>query len=453
MIALLALAVPLVGSAAGPPADIPGVPHYFGPNANWANSPLAKPDATVTITGDGTGATGVATVGAGGAITAIDVTNGGRNYTNAKVTITGSGTGAAADAVIVKKGAVVGISVTNGGTGYTAPTVTITGNGTGATATAYGSVQSVTLTTQGTGYTFPTVSFDLPDDPGGTQAAGHAVCAAPYPDCQLPAGSTDTLTVTSVVVDDPGTGYASAPGVAVLNGTLTDPIPLDPAGHEAVARTALTISSIVVETSGANYSRADVVITDPTGTGATATAQLDNGVISAIVLKKGGSGYISGGIRKFVDGLPGLGPSGANNLGQYVSVANAAANQNAGDGWNPGAWSGPAADYYWIGLIQYTKKLHSDLPPTTLRGYVQLTTSVTPYPILAPNRTTDPVTGAQLYSVDPPQYLGATIVANKDKPVRITFTNLLPTGDGGDLFLPVDSTLMGSGMGRIGDID
>ena len=36
---------------------------------------------------------------------------------------------------------------------------------------------------------------------------------------------------------------------------------------------------------------------------------------------------------------------------------------------------------------------------------------------------------------------------SKDRAVRIVFYNLLPTGAEGDLFLPVDSTIMGSGMG------
>src|SRR5512139_3644472 len=61
------------------------VPHYFGPNPNWANSPLTMPDAQVVITGDGSGATAEATVGANGAITAITLTSGGHNYSNAKV--------------------------------------------------------------------------------------------------------------------------------------------------------------------------------------------------------------------------------------------------------------------------------------------------------------------------------------------------------------------------------
>src|SRR5215207_4855478 len=62
------------------PTDETKVPHYFGPYPNWANSPLTLPDVTVTITGNGTGATAEATVGANGAITAIMVTNPGSGY-------------------------------------------------------------------------------------------------------------------------------------------------------------------------------------------------------------------------------------------------------------------------------------------------------------------------------------------------------------------------------------
>ena len=43
----------------------------------------------------------------------------------------------------------------------------------------------------------------------------------------------------------------------------------------------------------------------------------------------------------------------------------------------------------------------------------------------------------QAYGVTPPQYLGPFIAATKNKPTRIVFRNLLPTGTDGDLFLPV----------------
>ena len=44
-----------------------------------------------------------------------------------------------------------------------------------------------------------------------------------------------------------------------------------------------------------------------------------------------------------------------------------------------------------------------------------------------------------------PSYLGPTIIATKNRPVRVLFKNLLPTGAGGNLFIPTDATYMGAG--------
>ncbi len=69
-------------------------PHYFGPNPNWALSPLRQADVVVNLTGgDGTGAAAQATVDPQtGAITAINVTSPGSGYTIAPtVDITGLG--------------------------------------------------------------------------------------------------------------------------------------------------------------------------------------------------------------------------------------------------------------------------------------------------------------------------------------------------------------------------
>ena len=130
-------------------------------------------------------------------------------------------------------------------------------------------------------------------------------------------------------------------------------------------------------------------------------------------------------MRKFVDGLPGLGPENANELGQYIPVA------------TPDTITYPGADYYEIELQQYEEQMHSDLPPTTLRGYVQT------------NLGTDEF-GFNSVVPDPIHYMGPFVVAQKDRPVRIKFTNALPTGDGGDLFIPVDKTVMGAGHGPLG---
>ncbi len=154
------------------------------------------------------------------------------------------------------------------------------------------------------------------------------------------------------------------------------------------------------------------------------------------------------GIRKFVDALPGLGPSGANNLGQYIPVAVADTTTYSG------------CDYYEIALVDYTEQMHSDLPATRLRGYVQLETSVVTgshYALhyLKTDGTPggDPIMDAgshQVFAVDAPHYLGPIIIAQKDRPVRVKFTNYLRTGTDGNLFIPVDTTDMGAGTGPDG---
>ncbi|HET7833141.1 MAG TPA: choice-of-anchor D domain-containing protein [Gallionella sp.] len=158
-------------------------------------------------------------------------------------------------------------------------------------------------------------------------------------------------------------------------------------------------------------------------------------------------------LRKFVDTLPGLGAAGANNLGQYIPVA------------VPDKTAYPGSDYYEIGIVEYTEKMHSDLPKaTTLRGYVQLETPANAatskhialtYPDGAPILD---AAGKQVFAVDKPHYLGPLISATKGMPVRVKYSNLLPKGRfdavtgkrNGDLFIPVDTTVAGAGIGPDG---
>ncbi len=430
------------------------VPHYFGPFPNWANSPYTLPDVAVAITGDGTGATATATVGAGGVITGINVINPGGGYSAATVNITGGGLGATADAVVSASSAVTAVNVDLPGAGYTAPQVTISGGGAilDATATAYGGVDAVTIAAAGSGYTNPTVDFDLPDGPDGVAAMAHAVADA-------------SGAITAIVVDQPGSGYSSAPNVVLRDGTLYDPINPPPGFVAATASATLAVQTVALNTFGSGYTSVPTVnITDPTGTGATATAAIDGGAIIAINLTAPGSGYLTaGGIRKFQDGLPGLcNPSVAgscaaamNNLGQYIPLAVPDTTTFSGDPTRPDA------DYYVIAVVQNRERMSSSLPAsgTLLREYVQLETPANAswskhialqttllngatVPTLMPD-------GSQAYAVDNPHFLGPVIAAQKDKPVRIVFYNLLPKGSDGDLFLPTDSTIMGSGLGPI----
>ena len=433
------------------PTDATQVPHYFGPWPNWALSPLTAPDATVEIVGNGAGAKATATVDGTGAVTGITVTAPGAGYTSATVNILGAGTGAAASAVVTGTGAVTSVTVVNQGAGYTAPVVTITGGGatTDATATAYGGVDSVTLTNAGNGYKFPTVEFDAPDDPAGTQAKAHA-------DFDAVTGA-----ITGIVIDDAGSGYATVPGIVIRDGTLLDPILNGGVGASATA--TIKILSVGLDTFGAGYTSAPTVTIGAgtgTGSGATATAAIDAGAVTAINVTAPGSGYLTpGGIKKFQDPLPKLydPTSGAPTSAKYIPLGVPVVKSYTDPDGIP-----IKADEYEIALIQYRTTFNSDLPATLVRGYVQLETpefvAAHPgvsqhYPLMTANvDPTQPDTPVligtqQAYGVTPPQWLGPTIAATKNKPVRIVFHNLLPTGAAGDLFLPVDSTIMGSGPG------
>jgi len=146
-------------------------------------------------------------------------------------------------------------------------------------------------------------------------------------------------------------------------------------------------------------------------------------------------------LRKFVDEIPELGSSGANALGQYIPVA------------VPDKSTYPGSDYYEIAVVEFKEQMHSDLSPTTVRGYVQLSTTVVPGAQIPLTYKGAPILkgdGTQALAVDAPHYLGPAIIANRDVPVRIKFYNLLPTGTGGNLFIPVDTTVMGAGHGPLG---
>jgi len=174
-----------------------------------------------------------------------------------------------------------------------------------------------------------------------------------------------------------------------------------------------------------------------------------NWALSPLPVVDPSTGAISGGIKKFTDPLPGLcTPPGCPTSGKYIPIAVA----------DLKTYNGVEADEYVIGVVQYRTSFSSSLPNTLVRGYVQLETAANAaisqhYPLMTANL--DPtiadtpvmINGSQAYAVTPPQYLGPTILATKDRPVRIVFHNLLPTGAGGDLFLPTDSSIMGSGMG------
>ncbi|MDD2754103.1 MAG: hypothetical protein PHS80_01115 [Methanothrix sp.] len=336
--ALARKAAPGAAPTVAPLFDPGGIPHYFGPYPNYANSPMPT-----------------------GSIASITVTNGGSGYVSPTIEISdvyGTGAGAAATATVAG-GVITGITVTPGseGSGYTAPLVTIVdAAGTGATATA-------TL--------------------GGTLAGGIKKFVDTLPN--LPQAIPDQVTYPAG-----GKGYTSAPTIEINDGT---------------------------------------------GTGATATAHLTGDTVTSVTIDSGGSGYSANPTITFKGG-----GATTHAIGKATVVGGVIT-----------AITLLGCDYYEIALVEYSQKMHTDLPATRLRGYVQLSTPVIPGagvalqdvngdPILKPDST-------PAIAVTNPQYMGPIIVSERDRPVRIKFYNLLPKGEGGDLFLPVDTTLMGAGMG------
>ncbi len=268
---------------------------------------------------------------------------------------------------------------------------------------------------------------------GRITAADRKAAAARLKE-QYPFGALNSMTMAAATMDPGGVpdyfgitpNYANSPlplpeiVTVVIGGVGTG------AAATAILNPSGVIMGVQVTAGGTGYVAASTTVSFNAahGTGATAAAVVDatkGGVITAINVTNGGMNYLQrdakgnllGGIRKFVDALPHAGV--ANLLGQVIPVATPA----------PQTFNGIVCDYYEIELVEYFEQMHSDLKPTKLRGYRQ---------VGQPNA----------------HYLGPLIMADKDKPVVVKFYNRLPTNAGGNLFLPVDTTLMGAGMGPNG---
>ena len=204
-----------------------------------------------------------------------------------------------------------------------------------------------------------------------------------------------------------------------------------------------------------------------------------NGGITAIALNPQalGSGYGSAkGIRKFVQDLPDLAVATATHVPAVKTVG------------NPNYI--PASDTYEIAAVRTKWQFSPDLGMTTVNLYAQVDANYAgtncptgelnwKYP---DNTYITNGAGQEVCFIQtnfdvatkteaPFSYLGPSIVANQGVPVRVTFDNYLPSGDqactvaggtiatnvttninkcGGDLFLPVDNTVMGAGSGPNG---
>jgi spore coat protein A, manganese oxidase len=119
-------------------------------------------------------------------------------------------------------------------------------------------------------------------------------------------------------------------------------------------------------------------------------------------------------IRKFVTALPGLGPAGANKIGQYIPLATKKTT----------TFAGLSTDVYRLGAKQFGEKMHPDLSGAThFWGYYDL------------------ATGDQ-------KYLGGIIVAKRGTPVLLNITNQLPNKQ----LIPIDLTINAGPNTTVGDL-
>ena len=125
-----------------------------------------------------------------------------------------------------------------------------------------------------------------------------------------------------------------------------------------------------------------MTITDAvgSGSGATATAAVDNGLVSAITVTAPGTGYVTGpaasassrtSSASSCDPAGARQPrSGAPTATKYIPLGVPEEKVYNDPNGNP-----IKADEYEIGLVQYRTKFNTDLPATLVRGYVQVETA------------------------------------------------------------------------------
>ncbi len=230
-------------------------------------------------------------------------------------------------------------------------------------------------------------TLGFPDTTGTTLCTDY-FGKANYANSPLPVGPVD-VSATGFTILNGGSGY-SAPTVTITDYYGTPGVIAASGCSATLFATGGVITGVTCTSGGNGYMAPVVTITDATGTGAIVLAKLASAT--------------SGGMRKFVstDLLP--------DLKATLAI--------------PDTTTFPGSDFYVIELVQYTQQLHADLPPTTIRGYCQFNGTCTP------------------------SYLGPTIVAQKNRPVRVLFKNMLPSVNGtpsGNLFIPTDLTYMGAG--------
>lgn len=273
---------------------------------NMKNAVVQPSGGIISVNVDSGGAGFVSTAAAPtvtvytkGIIGSIAVNNGGTGFTSApQVVITDDNGEFAVAQATISGGSVTAITVLRGGANYTNPSISFTGGGgLGATATATvidsvqeegsvqaelqavlkgGSLTAITVATPGAGYTSaPIVSIVTANGDSGKDATAVANLSG--------AG------VTGFTVQNGGVGYTSSPTVSFVGGTTVTTFTV-PQAHATVV--AGVITEIVIDNPGSGYiSAPNVVVTDASGLGANIQATIGKSSVESITITNPGESY------------------------------------------------------------------------------------------------------------------------------------------------------------------
>jgi hypothetical protein len=317
------------GLELGTPVLQLGVTSYIVKNGGLSGTYGAPPAITITDSGGGSGATAYAIM-QGASVYSVVVTDGGSNYVNPVVSFS-AGTGNAPTATAVVSGGVItAINVTYQGNGYSGPPGVWVSSGTAnlsgpqsstsahAVAVVYdsgsgssGEIREVLpamggLIGCGSGYSPALVSFTGNTTEGSTSVTSvSSIAGLVVGQAIAGTGIAGGSTITAITTN-PNTITLSLAATATETGTTitTGSLPTitvgmlvstnEPARLIPVLGSGGEISAINVAYSyqGTGYpSTVAINISDPNGTGATATATMSGGGVSSVTMTAHGSGY------------------------------------------------------------------------------------------------------------------------------------------------------------------
>jgi hypothetical protein len=144
----------------------------------------------------------------------------------------------------------------------------------------------VDVVVQGLGYSVPPI-VQFSGGNGNVPSEELSSLRIPF----IPAAAVARLNVFSVAVVNGGSGYSATPTVTLVGGLSFND--LTPGLAATVTATVVggVITGFTVTSQGGNYTSVpQVVITDPTGTGAEGTAEMQ---VANIILTRPGKGYTS----------------------------------------------------------------------------------------------------------------------------------------------------------------